>query len=157
MVTTNADEVAAALVESGTEIAFGLPGGEITLLLDACRRAGIRFFLTGHEASAAFMADVTGQITGRPGVCLATLGPGAVNLALGVSNALLDRSLAITAQLDGAGTPLSPPAPAVGSVFCVDYKVEPDAQRSWYCRDRPPRRRDGHRRTAGARAPRAAE
>ena len=101
MVTTNADEVAAALVESGTEIAFGLPGGEITLLLDACRRAGIRFFLTGHEASAAFMADVTGQITGRPGVCLATLGPGAVNLALGVSNALLDRSplLAITAQL----------------------------------------------------------
>jgi len=108
--TTNADAIAATLVESGTEIAFGLPGGEITLLLDACRRAGIRFFLTGHEASAAFMADVTGQITGRPGVCLATLGPGAVNLALGVSNALLDRSpvLAITAQLSTALEPHFP-------------------------------------------------
>ena len=102
--TTNAEEIASALADAGTEMAFGLPGGEITVLLDACRRAGIRFFLTGHEASAAFMADVTGQIAGRAGVCLATLGPGAVNLALGVSNALLDRSplLAVTAQLSTA-------------------------------------------------------
>jgi len=109
-VTTNAEAIAATLVEAGTEVAFGLPGGEITILLDACRRAGIRFFLTGHEASAAFMADVTGQITGRPGVCLSTLGPGAVNLALGVSNALLDRSpvLAITAQLSTALEPHFP-------------------------------------------------
>jgi len=98
---TNAEAIAACLADAGIEYAFGLPGGEITVLIEACRRAGIRFYLTGHEASAAFMADVTGQITGRPGVCLATLGPGAVNLGLGVANAFLDRSpvLAITADL----------------------------------------------------------
>lgn len=101
---TNAEAIAATLADAGIQTAFGLPGGEITVLLDACRKHGIRFFLTGHEASAAFMADVTGQITGQPGVCLATLGPGAVNLSLGVANALLDRSpvLAITAQLSTA-------------------------------------------------------
>jgi acetolactate synthase I/II/III large subunit len=98
---TNAEAIAATLADAGIDCAFGLPGGEITVLIEACRRAGIRFYLTGHEASAAFMADVTGQITGRPGVCLATLGPGAMNLGLGVANALLDRSpvVAITADL----------------------------------------------------------
>ena len=84
---TNAEAIAAALTDAGIDHAFGLPGGEITVLIEACRRGGIRFYLTGHEVSAAFMADVTGQITGRPGVCMATLGPGAVNLGLGVSNA----------------------------------------------------------------------
>ena len=107
---TNADVIAATLAEAGIESAFGLPGGEIAVLIEACRRAGIRFYLTGHEASAAFMADVTGQITGRPGVCMATLGPGAVNLGLGVSNALLDRSpvLALTADLSTALAPHFP-------------------------------------------------
>ncbi len=107
---TNAEAIAATLADAGTEMAFGLPGGEMTVLLEALRREGIRFFLTGHEASAAFMADVTGQITGRPGICLSTLGPGAVNLALGVANALLDRSpvLAITAQLSTALEPHFP-------------------------------------------------
>lgn len=101
---TNAEAIAAALADAGIDHAFGLPGGEITVLIEACRRAGIRFYLTGHEASAAFMADVTGQITGRPGVCMATLGPGAMNLGLGVANALLDRSpvVAITADLSTA-------------------------------------------------------
>lgn len=107
---TNAEVIAATLADAGVEHAFGLPGGEITVLIEACRRAGIRFYLTGHEASAAFMADVTGQITGRPGVCLATLGPGAVNLSLGVANALLDRSpmLAITAEVSTALAPQFP-------------------------------------------------
>ncbi|HEV2283032.1 MAG TPA: thiamine pyrophosphate-binding protein [bacterium] len=107
---TNAQAIAAALADAGIDHAFGLPGGEITVLIEACRRAGIRFYLTGHEASAAFMADVTGQITGRPGVCMATLGPGAMNLGLGVSNALLDRSpvLAITADLSTALAPHFP-------------------------------------------------
>ena len=71
---------------------FGLPGGEMLDFLEAARRAGIRFVLTRHEATAAFMADVTGQIQRRPGVCVATLGPGAVNMTLGVANAYLDRS-----------------------------------------------------------------
>lgn len=107
---TNAEAIAATLADAGIDCAFGLPGGEITVLIEACRRAGIRFYLTGHEASAAFMADVTGQITGRPGVCLATLGPGAVNLGLGVANAMLDRSpvLAITADLSTSLAPHFP-------------------------------------------------
>ena len=107
---TNAEAIAAALAEGGIEYAFGLPGGEVVALIDACRRAGIRFYLVGHEASAAFMADVTGQITGRAGVCVATLGPGAMNLALGVANAFLDRSplLALTAQLPAGLEPHFP-------------------------------------------------
>jgi acetolactate synthase-1/2/3 large subunit len=101
---TNAQVIASTLARAGTEFAFGLPGGEVTALIQACRSAGIRFMLTGHEASAAFMADVSGQITGRAGVCIATLGPGAMNLVLGVANALLDRSpvLALTAQVPEA-------------------------------------------------------
>ena len=78
---------------------FGLPGGEMLDLLEAARRAGIEFILTRHEAVAALMADVSGQLTGRPGVCVSTLGPGAMNLTLGVANAFLDRSpmIAMTA------------------------------------------------------------
>jgi acetolactate synthase-1/2/3 large subunit len=103
-VSTNAEAVAAALADAGVEYSFGLPGGEIVAVLDACRRAGIRFYLTGHEASAAFMAEVTGQLTGRPGVCAATLGPGAMNLMLGLANAALDRGpvLALTATVSTA-------------------------------------------------------
>src|SRR4030067_1098707 len=98
---TNAEAIAAVLRDAGVQRCFGHPGGEIFVFLEACRRAGIEFLLTGHEASAAFMADVTGQITGVPGLCASTLGPGATNLVTGVSNALLDRSpvLAVTAQL----------------------------------------------------------
>ena len=101
---TNADAIASTLAESGVEFVFGLPGGEIAPLIEACRNVGIRFLLTGHEASAAFMAEVTGQILGRPGVCVSTLGPGAMNMALGLANAFLDRSpvVAITADISTA-------------------------------------------------------
>lgn len=93
--------MAGALAERGIEYLFGLPGGEIVAFIDACRRAGLRFLLTGHESSAAWMAQVVGQITGVPGVCAATLGPGATNLVTGVANAWLDRAplLAVTAQI----------------------------------------------------------
>jgi acetolactate synthase-1/2/3 large subunit len=86
---------------------FGLPGGEILDFIEAARREGIRFVLTRHEATAAFMADVTGQIRRRPGVCVSTLGPGAVNMTLGVANAYLDRSpvVAITASLASSAEP----------------------------------------------------
>ncbi len=93
------DVVARVLKEAGVIRMFGLPGGEILDFLEAARRTGIEFLLTRHEATAAFMADVTGQISGTPGVCVSTLGPGAVNMTLGVANACLDRSpvIAITA------------------------------------------------------------
>ncbi len=96
--------MAGVLANRGVQYLFGLPGGEIVAFIDACRRAGIRFLLTGHESSAAWMAQVVGQITGVPGVCASTLGPGATNLVTGVANAWLDRApmLAVTAQIPGA-------------------------------------------------------
>ncbi len=102
-----AEALARTLREAGVTRMFGLPGGEILDFLEAARRAGIRFLLTRHEATAAFMADVTGQIQRRPGVCVSTLGPGAVNMTLGVANAYLDRSpvVAITASLPRAAVP----------------------------------------------------
>ena len=101
LATTNAEVIASRLNQAGIEYAFGLPGGEIVVLIDALRKAGLRVYLTGHEASAAFMAEITGQLTGRPGVCVSTLGPGAVNLSLGLADARLDRGpvLAITGQV----------------------------------------------------------
>src|SRR5947207_14621305 len=98
---THAEAMANSLAARGVQYVFGLPGGEIVGFIDACRRAGMRFLLTGHEASAAWMAQVVGQITGVPGVCASTLGPGATNLVTGVANAWLDRApmLAITAQI----------------------------------------------------------
>lgn len=94
-----ADVLARTLADAGITRIFGLPGGEILDFMEAARRAGLEFLLTRHEATASLMADVTGQISGRPGVCVATLGPGAVNMMLGVANAYLDRSplIAITA------------------------------------------------------------
>lgn len=98
--TTCVETVARVLKDAGVTRMFGLPGGEILDFMDAARRAGIEFLLTRQESTAAFMADVTGQISGVPGVCVATLGPGAVNMTLGVANAFLDRSpvIAITAS-----------------------------------------------------------
>jgi acetolactate synthase-1/2/3 large subunit len=104
---TTAEVLARTLQRAGVDVIFGLPGGEILDFIEAARRIGIRFVLTRHEATAAFMADVTGQITRRPGVCVSTLGPGAVNMTLGVANAFLDRSplVAITASLARSALP----------------------------------------------------
>jgi acetolactate synthase I/II/III large subunit len=108
-VATVADVLAGTLREAGITRMFGLPGGEILDFIDAARRAGITFLLTRHEATASLMADVTGQIERRPGVCVSTLGPGAVNMTLGVANAFLDRSplVAITATLARAKAPFA--------------------------------------------------
>jgi acetolactate synthase-1/2/3 large subunit len=99
--------IAQTLKDLGVRRMFGLPGGEILDLIEAGRGMGLEFVATRHEVVAAFMADVTGQIMGTPGVCLSTLGPGATNLISGVANAYLDRSpvLAFTAQLSSAMQP----------------------------------------------------
>jgi acetolactate synthase-1/2/3 large subunit len=96
-----AEVMAQKLQSAGITEIFGYPGGEILEFVEQCRRRDLPFVLTRHEASAAFRAEVTGQITGRPGVCCATLGPGATNLVTGVANAYLDRSpvIAVTAQI----------------------------------------------------------
>ncbi len=88
------------LENEGVRFAFGMPGEENLDLMDALHDSTIRFIVTRHEETAAFMADVYGRATGRAGVCLATLGPGATNLVTGVADAYLDWAplVAITAQ-----------------------------------------------------------
>src|SRR5579864_4856046 len=98
----NADLIVATLKAAGIARGFGIPSGNVLPLIEAMRQGGIDFVLTAHEGSAGFAADVTGRLTGAPGFCLATLGPGATNLATGIGNAWLDRSpmLAITCNLN---------------------------------------------------------
>lgn len=98
--TTIADVLAQTLQTAGVDTVFGLPGGENVAVLDALRRYNIRFGLVRNESSAVFMADATARLTGKPGVCLTTLGPGAANAVAGVAHAYLDRApvLIVTAQ-----------------------------------------------------------
>src|SRR5215216_6624380 len=100
----NADLIVATLKAAGIERGFGVPSGNVLPLMEAMRVGGIDFVLTAHEGSAAFAADVTARMTDRPGLCIATLGPGATNLATGVGCAWLDRSpmIAITCTLNQA-------------------------------------------------------
>ncbi|MEW6501483.1 MAG: acetolactate synthase large subunit [Thermodesulfobacteriota bacterium] len=88
------------LLNEGVEYIFGLPGEENLHLIEALRDTPITFVTCRHEQGAAFMADVYGRLTGRPGVCLATLGPGATNLVTGVADANLDHAplIAIAGQ-----------------------------------------------------------
>ena len=89
------------LYEAGVRYVMGHPGGEIVDLIEGFREEHLDFVLTRHETSAAFMADAMGALTGTPGVCLGTLGPGATNLVTGVAQAYLDRSpvIALSGQL----------------------------------------------------------
>lgn len=88
------------LENEGVEYIFGIPGEENTDLIDSLIGSKIKFILVHHEQAAAFMADVYGRLTGKPGVCLATLGPGATNLLTGIGDAFLDHApvVAITGQ-----------------------------------------------------------
>jgi acetolactate synthase-1/2/3 large subunit len=98
----NADLIVATLKAAGVQRGFGIPSGNVLPLMEAMRKGGVEFVLTAHEGSAGFAADVTGRMTEAPGLCIATLGPGATNLATGVGNAWLDRSpmIAITCNLN---------------------------------------------------------
>lgn len=89
-----------ALEEEGVVYIFGVPGEENEELLFALEDSSIQFVPTRHEQGAAFIANVWGRLTGRAGVCLSTLGPGATNLLTGVADANLDKAplVAITAQ-----------------------------------------------------------
>ncbi|WP_425038143.1 acetolactate synthase large subunit [Primorskyibacter sp. S187A] len=89
-----------ALDAQGVTTIYGVPGEETTALMAAIGESGLTFVLCRHEQSAAFMASVYGRLTGKPAVCLATLGPGATNLVTGVADAQLDHVplIAITGQ-----------------------------------------------------------
>ncbi len=87
--TQGAELLVAALHNEGVERIYGLPGEENLDVVEALRRSPIELVLTRHEQAAAFMAATQGRLTGKAGVCLTTLGPGALNLATGAAYALL--------------------------------------------------------------------
>src|SRR5262249_25044821 len=92
------------LADAGVRWVFGIPSGPVLPLIEALRQSDIRFVLTTNETSAGFMAATVGHLTGVPGVCVATVGPGATNLTTGVGCAWLDRCpvLAITCNVASA-------------------------------------------------------
>ncbi|MET0810535.1 MAG: thiamine pyrophosphate-binding protein, partial [Thermoleophilaceae bacterium] len=86
----------------GVKHVFGIPGEETLDLNESLSRSSIDFVPVRHEQGGAYMADVYGRLTGHAGVCLGTLGPGALNLTTGVADAFLDRAplVALTGQGD---------------------------------------------------------
>ncbi len=90
------------LENEGIEYIFGIPGEENLDVMDALVDSAVTFIPVRHEQGAAFMADVYGRLTGRAGVCLSTLGPGATNLITGVADANMDHAplVAIAGQAD---------------------------------------------------------
>jgi acetolactate synthase-1/2/3 large subunit len=102
---TGARLVVEALEREGVRHVFGYPGGAIMPVYDALPGSGLEHILVRHEQAAALAADAYGRVTGEPGVCIATSGPGATNLVTGIANAFLDSAplVAITGQV---GSPL---------------------------------------------------
>ncbi|MFB9836934.1 thiamine pyrophosphate-binding protein, partial [Actinoallomurus acaciae] len=93
---TGGELVVRTLAALGVDRVFGVPGGQTLAITDAIiDHPGIEFVTARHEGAAAVMADAHGRLTGRPGVCLATTGPGATNLLTGVGGALRDSSPAL--------------------------------------------------------------
>ncbi|WP_292017161.1 MULTISPECIES: acetolactate synthase large subunit [unclassified Megasphaera] len=96
-----ADLLVECLEEEGVHYIFGIPGEENLAIMEALKRSKIEFITVRHEQGAAFMADVYGRLTGKAGVCMATLGPGATNLITGVADADCDGAplVAISGQV----------------------------------------------------------
>ena len=95
------DLLVRCLENEGVRFIFGVPGEENLDVMDSLLGSSIRFITTRHEQGAAFMADVYGRLSGKAGVCLSTLGPGATNLITGVADANLDHAplVAISGQV----------------------------------------------------------
>src|SRR5947209_9562571 len=90
------------LEAEGVEYVFGIPGEETLDLNESLAASSVQFVPVRHEQGGAYMADAYGRLTGRAGVCLGTLGPGATNLVTAVADAFLDRAplVALTGQSD---------------------------------------------------------
>lgn len=99
--TPGARLVVEALEREGVKHVFGYPGGAIMPVYDALTGSSLQHILVRHEQAAALAADAYGRVTGQPGVCIATSGPGATNLVTGIANAFLDSvpMVAITGQV----------------------------------------------------------
>ena len=100
----NCDLIVRMLEKADVRWVFGVPSGPVLPLIESLRQSSIQFVLTASETSAGFMASVIGYLTGRPGVCVSTVGPGATNLTTGVGCAWLDRApvLALTCNVSTA-------------------------------------------------------
>ncbi|MCL5005883.1 MAG: biosynthetic-type acetolactate synthase large subunit [Acidobacteria bacterium] len=98
---TGSEILLESLRRQSVKVIFGLPGGAVLPLYDALYSAGIRHLLVRHEQAAAFAADGYARVTGKPGVCLVTSGPGATNLLTGLTSALMDSIpvVALTGQV----------------------------------------------------------
>src|ERR1700755_645845 len=83
------DLLVAALENEGVDRIFGIPGEENLDVVESLRKSRIELVITRNEQAAAFMAATHGRLTGKPGVCIATLGPGALNFSTGAAYALL--------------------------------------------------------------------
>ena len=100
-IRTTAELIVECLENEGVTHVFGIPGEENIRFTEAVSRSSIEYVLTRHEQGASFMAEVYGRLTGRAGVCSATLGPGAINLLLGVADATTNSTpvIALSAQV----------------------------------------------------------
>ena len=100
-VFTGSEILLESLSREKVDVFFGLPGGAVLPLYDALYSAGIRHLLVRHEQAAAFAADGYARVTGKPGVCLGTSGPGATNLITGLTSAMMDSIpvVALTGQV----------------------------------------------------------
>jgi acetolactate synthase-1/2/3 large subunit len=101
LVTTAAGLLVRCLENEGVSVVFGIPGEENIHLIQALTKSDIRYVLTRHEQAASFMAEMYGRVTGRAGVVSATLGPGAINMQLGVADATTNSTpvVALSAQV----------------------------------------------------------
>lgn len=116
--TTTVEVLADAFKEAGTPFIVGHPGGESVELMEAARQRDMRFILMKQEVAGAMLAATWGEITGSPGVCLSTRGPGAANMVNGVAHAYLDRAplIAITDRY-------SAPAQEIGLRQRIDQRA----------------------------------
>jgi acetolactate synthase-1/2/3 large subunit len=98
---STAELIVECLENEGVTHVFGIPGEENIRLMEALSKSSIEYVLTRHEQGASFMAETYGRLTGRAGVCSATLGPGAINLLLGTADATTNSTplIALSAQV----------------------------------------------------------
>src|ERR1700728_753063 len=98
---STAELIVECLENEGVTHVFGIPGEENIRLMEALSKSSIDYVLTRHEQGASFMAEVYGRLTGKAGVCSSTLGPGAINLLLGVADATTNSTplVAFSAQV----------------------------------------------------------
>src|SRR5271165_1343642 len=121
-----------ALENEGVKQIFGVPGEENLDVVEALRRSAIKLVVTRHEQAAAFMAATHGRLTGEPGVCLSTLGPGALNLTTGAAYALLRDAD------DHDYGPEGRPQPQAGSLSGRRHRLDDDAADQDGSSDRQP-------------------